>query len=358
MRAAVVHGPGDVRVEDRPVPCPTGTQVLVEVSHCGVCGTDLHLALDGWARPGTVGGHEWSGIVRAVAGDGGAVAVGDAVVGGPAPGCGVCRSCRDGRPSLCPSHATPGRGEPDGAFATYVCADERAVVPVPAGLALRTAALAEPLAVALHAVTRSGARPGHRVLVSGGGPIGLLVVAALRARGVEEVVVSEPHHARRDLARAVGATGVVAPDDLEVPSMAEPRRLVAGAVDVAIECSGRAAAVAAACAQLTTGGRLVLVGSGIAPLALDPNRVLLNELEVTGAFEYDPGGIAEALSLLAGGAVELSPLVEAEDVGLDGLPQALVGLADGTIAGKVLVAPGGVARRATSHPTSRQGGGP
>ena len=171
-------------------------------------------------------------------------------------------------------------------------------------------------------------------------------------------MVSEPHHARRDLARAVGATGVVAPADLEVPSMAEPRRLVAGAVDVAIECSGRAAAVAAACAQLTTGGRLVLVGSGIAPLALDPNRVLLNELEVTGAFEYDPGGITEALSLLAGGAVELSPLVEAEDVGLDGLSQALVGLADGTIAGKVLVAPGGVARRATSHPTSRQGGGP
>ncbi len=139
--------------------------------------------------------------------------------------------------------------------------------------------------------------------------------------------------------------------------MAEPRRLVAGVVDVAIECSGRAAAVSAACAQLTTGGRLVLVGSGIAPLALDPNRVLLNELEVTGAFEYDPGGIAEALSLLTGGAVELSPLVEAEDVGLDRLLQALVGLADGSIAGKVLVAPGGVAS-ATSHPTSRREGGP
>jgi len=339
MRAAVVHGPGDVRVEDRPVPCPTGREALVEVSHCGVCGTDLHMALEGWARPGTVGGHEWSGRVRAVGEDVRGVAVGDAVVGGPPPGCDACPWCREGRPSLCVNRATPGRAEPDGAFATYVCADERALVPVPAGLALRTAALAEPLAVALHAVSRSGAGPGSRVLVTGAGPIGALVVAASRARGVTEIVVSEPHAGRRALARTVGATEVVGPDDLDVPSMAEPRRTVARPVDAAIECSGRPQAAEAACAQLAPGGRLVLVGSGLAPLRLDPNRVLLNELEVTGAFEYDKGGPAEALALLATGGLDVGHLVEPDDVDLDDLLAALRGLATGAIAGKVLVVP-------------------
>jgi (R,R)-butanediol dehydrogenase/meso-butanediol dehydrogenase/diacetyl reductase len=244
---------------------------------------------------------------------------------------------------LCEARGTPGADvRTDGAFAQWVRARADAVVRVPDGLDLRDAALAEPLAVALHAISLSGvsdATPGQRVLVCGVGPIGAMAVAALRARGVDDIVVSEPSPARQELARRLGAGAVVHPDELEVPSAAEPRRLVEGWVDAALECSGKARAMEAACAQLGRMGRLVLVGSGMERPRFDPNRIILNELVVTGAYEYDLGGIADALALLASGAIPAGALAEPTDVGLDGLLDAMVDLAGGAIAGKVLIDP-------------------
>jgi 2-desacetyl-2-hydroxyethyl bacteriochlorophyllide A dehydrogenase len=345
MPAAVLHGPGDLRIESRPVPRPGPEDVVAEVSHCGICGTDLHMVLDGWGRPGSVGGHEWSGRIVSIGGDVPDLSVGDAVVGGPPPGCGRCHPCLSGRHCLCLSRAQPGGGGPDGAFAPYVRVDHRAVVPVPEGLDLRTAALAEPLAVALHAVTRARPQPAQRALVTGAGPIGALAVVALVARGVTDVVVSEPNPLRRGLVRRLGAA-VVEPGQLEVPSIAEPSRIVADAFDVALECSGKPAAMEAACAQLRRGGTMVLVGTGVDSPRFDTNRILLNELVLTGAFEYDQDGIGEALGLLAGGAADVSALVEPTDVGLDGLLSAMDDLSTGRIAGKVLVTPSPVARGA------------
>lgn len=339
MRAAVLHGPRDLRVEARPVPTPGPTDVVVEVSHCGVCGTDLHMVVDGWGRPGSVGGHEWSGQVVEVGAEVTDLRPGDPVAGIATPGCGACASCRDHRPSLCLDRNVTGSDGRDGAFAELVCVDRRAVVSVPDHLDLRIAALAEPLAVALHGITRSGARPGDRALVMGGGPIGALTILGLRARGIDDVVVCEPRPDRAALAERLGAT-VVGPDDLETITIVEPSRIVAEPFDVAIECSGKAPAMNAALCQLRRGGTLVLVGSGIETPAFDPNRILLNELVITGAFEYDAGGLAEAVALLADGTVDVDPVVEADTVGLDGLLPAMEGLADGTIAGKVLVRPG------------------
>lgn len=339
MHAAVLHGPGDLRVEERPVPEPAPREVLVEVSHCGVCGSDLHMVIEGWGQRGSVGGHEWSGRVVAAGDEVAGLAIGDAVVGGSPPPCGGCRACRARRPSLCDERETPGTSVERGAFARYVCADERSVAPVPDGLELRTAALTEPFAVALHAVSRSGVAPGQRALVTGAGPIGALAIAALRARGVTEIVVSEPNPGRQAVATRLGATSVVQPAALRVPTMAEPRLVIDGAVDVALECSGRAAAMVAACAQLVRGGTLVLVGAGIESPSFDPNRILLNELVITGSYEYDAGGFDEAAALLAAGAVDVDAILEPDDISLDALLTAMKGLAGGTIAGKVLVDP-------------------
>lgn len=340
MSAAVLHGPGDLRVEDRPVPQPGSDGVLVEVSHCGVCGTDLHMVVEGWGRPGSVGGHEWSGTVVATGSDVSSVLVGHTVVGGPPPGCGRCDLCLAGRTCLCLDRVQPGGAGADGAFAPFVLAGQRSVHRIPDGLDLRTAALAEPLAVALHAVTRTDVRPGQRALITGAGPIGALAIVALRAQGIDDIVVSEPSPARQDLARRLGAA-VVVPEELEVPSVAEPSRIVDGAFDLSLECSGRAPAMEAACAQLKRGGTMVLVGTGVAAPRFDMNRILLNELVVTGAFEYDDGGIPDALELLASGAADVAELVEPRDVPLDGLLTAMADLAAGRIAGKVLVSPSG-----------------
>jgi threonine dehydrogenase-like Zn-dependent dehydrogenase len=173
----------------------------------------------------------------------------------------------------------------------------------------------------------------------GAGPIGALTIAALRAHGVDDVTCVEPSELRQDLAAKVGATSVCHPADLEVPSIAEPGLVVDDAVDMVIECSGKAMAMEAGLAQLVRGGTLVLVGAGIDPPRFDPNRILLNELVITGAFTYDHDGFDRALELLASGALPVDALLEPDPVPLDGLLDAMRGLADGRLAGKVLVRP-------------------
>jgi threonine dehydrogenase-like Zn-dependent dehydrogenase len=340
MRAAVYRERGVVRIEERSVPVPGSEEVVVEVSHCGICGTDVHLALEGWGRRGSVLGHEWSGRIARVGADVSGWTAGDRVVGVPQRSCGACRWCRAERPSLCEARPGAGVGEtPDGAFAPYVRAHASQLVRVPGGLPLRAAALAEPLAVALHALNRAGVRPGMRALVTGAGPLGLLVIAALRAHGVDDVIASEPAPARRERAGQVGATACVAPEALAAPRL--PFQLAEAPVDVALECSGSPAAMESALAQLGRGGTLVLVGTGLRRPSFDHNRILLNELVVTGAFNYDAGGFAAALELLTLGSLPVDLLTEPDDIGLDAIPQALERLARGEIAGKVLVAPGG-----------------
>ena len=339
MPVAVYRGPGQMEVEERPVPRPGPGQVLVEVDHCGICGSDLHLVMEGWGKPGTVAGHEFSGLVRLVGEDVDRWASGQLVVGGPSPRCGRCRRCLEGKPSQCEVRTGSPVDHLDGAFARYVVCDARALRPVPEGLDPRAAALAEPLAVALHGITRGRLEEGEDVMVFGAGPIGALAVAALVARGGHRVTVVEPAPARRALATALGADAVVEPGELETFPRWEPERIAAGAVDVVLECSGKQAAMEAGPHQLRRGGRLVLVGAGMDQPVLDPNRLLLNELEILGSFVYDADGFERALELLSSGALPVDVLVDAEDVTLDGLPGALEGLASGRIAGKVMVVP-------------------
>jgi threonine dehydrogenase-like Zn-dependent dehydrogenase len=341
MPAAVYRGGGKLEVEARPVPSLGPTVVLIEVSHCGVCGTDLHEVLDGWGIVDTVGGHEYAGVVRAVGSDVTRWRPGDPVAGAFEPGCGSCAPCGAGRTALCLNQSTPGTVPYQGAFATHVRIDEQRILRVPDGLPLRTAALTEPLAVALHGIDRSGARRGHRVLVSGAGPIGALTLAALVAMGVDDVTVVEPGKMRRQLASQLGARALRLPDELDVPTIAEPGRIVDDAVDVVIETSGRRAALEAGLAQLARAGTLVIVGSGIDPPRFDPNRILLNELVVTGAFGSDAAGFERALELLAAGRLPVEQLLHPDDIPLDGLLEAMRALAGGSIAGKALVYPGG-----------------
>ncbi len=339
MSAAVLRGPGRVDISEVAVPEVGPDDVLVAVELCGICGSDLHMVLDGWGAPGSWQGHEWIGTIAAV---GDAVTrwqTGDVVVGGPTVRCGTCAMCVAGRPSLCETRDTPGIGPEQGAFATYKVSAADEVLPLPTGLDRRAAALAEPLAVALHGIHQGRAEPGQRALVLGAGPIGALTIAALRALGIDDITCAEPSPLRQSLATTVGATRVLHPDDLVVPSIAEPGLVVDGAVDLVLECSGKARAMEAGLAQLVRGGTLVLVGAGIESPRFDPNRILLNELVITGAFTYDGGGFEQALELLASGSLPIDSLLERDEVPLDGLLDAMRGLAEGRLAGKVLVRP-------------------
>jgi threonine dehydrogenase-like Zn-dependent dehydrogenase len=342
MPAAVFMGLRDVALEERATPTPGPGELLLEVSHCGICGSDLHFLLE-WGtlggRSGVVEGHEFSGTVAAVGPGVDNWRVGDRVVGGPSPKCGRCEYCAAHRTSLCVERGRTGVGESawQGAFAGYKIVSAAEALRVPDELSMKHAALTEPLAVALHGITQGGgARPGTRWLVTGGGPIGFLSVAALKALGVDDVVVSEPKARRRELCEKLGAR-TVEPEELPTPQW--PHDMVDEPFDAALECSGNGRAQESALAQLKRAGTLVLVGAGMARPKFDPNRILLNELVVTGAYVYDHDGFPRALALLASGKMPNDLLVEPDDYPLNRLLDAAVGLFEGDLAAKAMVVP-------------------
>ena len=336
MPAAVYVGRGDITVQDLPVPVPGPGEALVEVSHCGICGSDLHLVLEEFARPGSVLGHEWSGTVVAL-GDGvTGWEVGARVVGNPEPGCGECRSCRSGRPSVCTRREPADYLAFNGAFCQYKVVPIERLLRIPDGLSTRGAALTEPTAIALHTVNLSGVQPGDRVLVTGAGPVGLLILAVLATRGLRDITVSEPSAVRPERALAVGATRVVTPEELARPAMGT---VVDAPVDVMFECSGHADAAEAALDQLDFAGTLVFVGTGSKPPRINHNRMIIFELTMIGAYNYDAAGFGPAVELLASGALPLDALIEPNDVLLDEVIGTMHRLAAGELPGKVMVRP-------------------
>jgi (R,R)-butanediol dehydrogenase / meso-butanediol dehydrogenase / diacetyl reductase len=336
MPAAVYVGDGRIELDEIPRPEPGPGEVLVEIAACGICGSDLHMVLERYARPGAILGHEWSGIVTDAPNDSG-WSPGDRVVGNAAAGCGRCRPCRRGRPSVCLQRATADFVGYRGAFCQYKTVSADGLVRIPDALATRPAALAEPTAITLHALQLADVHPEDRVLVTGAGPVGLLIVAVLHSRGVSDITVSEPSPVRRRQALDVGATRVIAPAALEEPPMALP---VAQPFAVAFECSGHASAAEAALGQLDYAGTLVIVGTGFEPPRFNQNRMIIFELEVIGTYNYNDDGFGPAVELLGSGTLPLASLIEPEDIPLSGVMHAMERLARGEIPSKVMVQPG------------------
>ncbi|MGI5407150.1 L-idonate 5-dehydrogenase [Streptomyces chartreusis] len=301
MLGCVIHGRDDLRVEELPVPLPGPGQALVAVRYGGVCGSDLHY----W-RHGGVGdfrlrepmllGHEVVGTVVAYGDGASGPLAGTAVAVHPATPCGRCPECVDGRRNVCRDTRYLGSAarfpHVQGGFAARVVLPADQLRPLPAGLDLRRAALAEPLSVALHAVRRAGDVAGRHVLVTGAGPIGCLVVAAAKAAGAASVTVTDLLPAALEYARAAGADTVVRadePDDAGWPAE----------VDVAIEASGVAAGLDTCLRLVRRGG--VVVQLGMLPPGQSPfagNLVVSREIELRGAFRFDTEFDA-ALELLA-----------------------------------------------------------
>jgi 2-desacetyl-2-hydroxyethyl bacteriochlorophyllide A dehydrogenase len=280
--SAVWYGTDDLRLEERALPPLGAADVLVDVTACGVCATDLHL-LDGSIRfyePPRVLGHEVGGVVTATGAAVRHVRPGDAVALDTSVPCGTCFHCREGVPFFCPDRASVVAGF-----------SERAVVPasvvfaLPPGLDASTGALAEPLSCALHAVERAGLRPGDAVAIVGGGAIGLLVLAVARLAGATRLILSDPEPARRAVAGRLGATRTVDPSK---DSLAE---IVAGltdgrGADCVFEAAGVQAAVDEALRLPRRGGTLVQVSvpaTGVT-FALPAYDLFARELTIRGSF--------------------------------------------------------------------------
>jgi len=293
MQALVWAGGAGVAVEERPRPDAGDGQVLVDVAYCGLCGTDLHICAGEHprARPGIVLGHEISGRLHTGAAG---LAVGTKVVVDPLLPCGACRPCRGGRPHTCANLRLLGIDVAGGA-AQQVAVPADRVVPVPGDADLRRLAFAEPLAVAVRAVRRSGLAIGEEVTVAGAGPIGLAVAACARLAGAGRVLVAEPVPGRRRLAADLG---------FEVAETLDGTQ-----ADVVFDAAAHPAVAAGLAGAVAVGGRAVLVGVYGRPAPLDLRTLTFKEVTLLGTRVYSRDDLRVATAMVAGGRFDPDPLI-------------------------------------------------
>ena len=338
MKAAVFRAPGDIRIEQVPDPAPPGPgELLIKVSKAALCGTDSAEWAHGplLARPPVVLGHEFTGEVVAAGPGAGGVPAGTRVVSGAGISCGRCDWCAAGRTNLCAGYQTLGLHR-DGGLAEFVLSPAAICRAVPGTLDDTGAAMAQPLAVALHAARRGKVRAGRSCVVIGAGGIGSFVIAAAAAMGARPLVAVDVDDGRLATAAALGATAVVhsGPQDA-----VEAVKAAVGAdgAQVVIEASGAPASPASALSMVRRGGDVVIVGLQAAPRPADLFSLSVREIDVHGTLAHVCGeDLGEAVAVLAG--TPLAKTVLGDVIALGDLVEGgLRPLAERKARGKIVV---------------------
>ena len=296
MKAARWHGVKDIRVEDTETPAPGPGEVAIKVAWAGICGSDLHEYLAGPIfvpvdqehplsqdkAPITMG-HEYCGTIASLGEGVTGLAIGDRVTVEPIFACGQCPACREGKYNLCDSLGFVGLSGGHGGFAEVSVVPARMVHKMPDDLSMEQGALVEPAAVALHAVRMSKIKAGDTAAVFGAGPIGLLVVEALRVAGAAQIHVVEPSPERRRKALELGATTAIDPttDD----PVAKIREATGGA-HVAFEVTGVPRVLPQCIDSTRHEGQTLIVSIWEGDAAFHPNTVVLKERQLLGTIAY------------------------------------------------------------------------
>ncbi|MCU0479089.1 MAG: 2,3-butanediol dehydrogenase [Chloroflexi bacterium] len=321
MRAARWHGRGDVRVEDVPIPTVGPGEVLLRVSWCGICGTDVEEYRDGPvvipinAPNGITGqmapvtlGHEFAGTVVEVGPGVEGLATGDRVVPDICLFCGECHYCRRHEYALCVSWAAIGL-HGDGGLAEYVKVPARMCVRLPEEIGDDEAALIETTEVAVRAVRKAGIRLGDSVAIVGDGAVGLITLQVARAAGATTALLVGHRPARLALGRQLGADAAI--DSRETGWLDEVRRLTDGlGADVAIECGGRPEAIGDSIAATRKGGTIVLLAVIGVPIPVNTWPIVEGERTVVGSVQHHfDEDLPVAVRLMASGQVNVRPLI-------------------------------------------------
>ena len=340
--AATLFGPEDLRMAERPVEPLAPGMVRVRFGAGGICGSDLHYFRH--ARTGDfvvtsplVLGHEVAGEVVEINTAASGLAIGDRVAVNPSRWCGHCARCAEGRANLCENIYFMGSASRtphmQGGFASVFDATPAQCVKVPQHVAYQAAALAEPLAVSMHAVARAGAIADRNVISFGAGPIGLLTMLAARLKGCGGITVADIAAAPLAFANRLGADQTIdlSGGDAELKALAADRPF-----DVAFEISGTAAGLTAAIASVRRGGAVVQVGNlpgGQIPVPA--NAVMAKEIDLKGTFRFG-AEFNQAVDLIVDGKVDVLKLVTAERA-LASAPEAFRLAADRSQSVKVVL---------------------
>jgi L-idonate 5-dehydrogenase len=316
MTAAVLHGAKTIKIESQPWPELKPGMALLRVRRAGICGSDLHYFEHGYCatfvptRP-FIPGHEFTAEVAAVADDVENVKTGTRVTANPARSCGFCEYCKAGRPNLCRKIIMLGSASTtpptDGAFAEFVAVRADQCHELPPAMDDALGAMIEPFAVALNALKRAGVVSAKRVLVAGGGAIGLLVAMTARTFGAAPVALSDIVASRREMAQKLGADVTLDPS---AKNLAEQVREIAGdGFDFVFEASGTKAALRQAFDLVRPGGTIVQIGTlGTEDIPLPANLLMNRELNFIGSMRY--GDVfEEAIRLIAANRIDVRPLI-------------------------------------------------
>ncbi|WP_435258264.1 L-idonate 5-dehydrogenase [Thioclava sp. FR2] len=340
MKAIVIHAAKDLRIEDHPEEVPGPGQVRLRLAAGGVCGSDLHYYNHGGfgavrLKEPMILGHEVSAYVEALGPGVSGLTKGQLVAVSPSRPCGGCKFCLEGLPNQCLNMRFYGSAMPfphiQGAFREVLVADASQCIDA-TGLSAGEAAMAEPLAVTLHATARGGSLLGKRVLVTGCGPIGVLSILAARRAGAAEIVATDLSDFTLSLAAKVGA-------DRVINSAKEPDALAAyasdkGYFDVLYECTGVAAALAGGIAALRPRGVILQLGLG-GDMAVPMMAITAKELELRGSFRFH-AEYAIGVGLMQKGLIDVKPLIT-HSLGLDQAEEAFKLASDRTQAMKAQI---------------------
>jgi len=313
-------------------PVPAAGQIVVKVSRCGICASDLHMTEDPLfgLQPGTVLGHEYAGEVVALGEGVQHVRKADPVAILPLKGCRQCVSCLAGEPAWCAQMRIEGGG-----YGEYALAHEAQCLPLPKSVTLEEGALVEPLAVGLHGVTVAQMRPGARVLIVGAGPIGLATAFWARRLGATRVAVTASSTRRQSLAYEMGATAFIDPTDESADAVS---RALGGLPDIVFECVGKPGLLAWSVNHVRPRGTVVILGLCTTLDSLLPFALVAKEIRVQCAAFYSMRDFEVAADALAQDNSVPRAMIT-HTVGLEALPAAFEALRQRSDQCKVLVSP-------------------
>lgn len=319
MKAAVLRAANDIIIDEVPVPEIGPGDVLIKVSLCGICGSDIHSFTTGmFVEPGQIMGHEFSGVVEEVGSDVDGVQPGDRVTGFSAGVCGECDACRRGEPLLCASlfQNSTGYGRP-GAFAEYVKIENavlgESIHKLSDSMDNVTAAMIEPVSIGVSAAAQAKVAPGDRVVVLGAGMIGNACLQAAKAAGAAEVIVVEVSDTRLKLARECGAddvfdarTGDALQWVMDKFGEAPYHYHVGGNADVVLEAAGHPATIKQAFEMVRPGGRICFVGLPEGEVPLDTTKIVHKMPYIVGSLG---GDFVAAIDAISSGSIRPDALV-------------------------------------------------
>ena len=339
MRCIKLKGVKKFEIGEIDVPVSDGNNVIIDVKKCGICGSDIHY-WDAGEPVGLVMGHEYCGVVSDI-GSREDLKVGDRVTALPISPCGHCSACLTGNPQYCPdtwSHATGLSLTNPGALAPKMAIRPDMVLKVPDNVSDEEVAMVEPSAVGLHAVHLANIKVGEKVLVIGGGIIGLVTAMFAKMEGASYVALSETNNARGDKSVRLGVVDEWY--DAKDTKMLEKMSLKTnGGFDVVLDCCGNSPAVSSALMAVRPGGRVILVGVSLGTVTIPTVVAVMRELTIQGSIAYTKEEFQTCIDLMAGKKIEVLKFVD-DIVGLDGVQKAYERLTSGDDdAVKILVDP-------------------